>query len=766
MSKKIKISLFIILAAIASIGVAFYIVSTKIDPKLIKEKAVEAIEENLRDVKASIGDVSYDLGFTVRLNLKELQIASRTTGERLLSVQNARVELPIFAILTNGGTVDIKVESPELIYKELEGGDSNWKRALPEARDQISKEGSKKEESEQEKKGEVELPSFVENSRVDLSVTKLNLQHVPLDAKPTNIMLNKILLKNLNLKKTTAFEVISNANYGVDQNKTISGKFQLVGEVSLNNLLKTGALDTNMLLNIEDIKLSWLDMNIPAFKNVIKFRMKDNGKIEANLRTSAGSALNLEADVKIDEKFEQVVVSRWQSSLSLPSLPGILGPQMGKGLSNIDFNKSRFLAEGTAALDLKNNKAKPDLSFSLDRPVNVSVAGQPVAVSFKGGYKGENVSLNVKNELMSGVATLDASTVINPLMLPEKIENYAPINAQLLITNLKLEKPFIQKLIYGGEAKKSGQAGESSQGQASGTQSPAEPIAFPPFNLTMEGKHITINRKELNMAGKVSGKSNLVNIPSIKLDYGAGIANINAKANLKTTENIASSFNISLTGMEMEGLNAFLPPLISEIKGRYDGTVSGQIKKEKELAYDVKTVLKATDGELKNLNLSSFLMPLIDSVSFLKGKVDEEKLQISDKFEALALNARATETVVSLNTFNFVGNNKSVILDAEGKISMKETGNSKVTAELVISEIAEQIKQYSGASDLPILLEGKGFGMLPNAKYTTDKLTGRVAKIELNKQKKKLDTQIKKEKKKLEKELEKKAKDLLKGFKL
>ena len=757
MSKKLKIGLILLLAVFVAIGAAFYVVSTKIDPELIRKSAIEAIEGNLNDVKATIGEVSYTLGFTVKVNVKNLDISAAKSGDPLLRVADAKVEVPILSILSNGGTVDVKIEKPEVVLKELPGGSSNWKAALPTGEEAKKPSTGKKEES----KGEVELPSFVENSRVDLKITDLGLTHIPLGKKPSTIQVEKILLKNLNLKKTTAFEVVSSLQYGIDQEKTVSANVQLVGEVALNNFFKTGAIDTNMLLNVDNIKASWLDLKVPALKNVIRFKMKEDGSIEAEVRTNGGP-LSLETDVKVDKKIEKVSVNKMQLAVNLGGIPGIVGGELQEALKGIDFGKSEFKAGGTALINLKETKVDPNLSFSVEKPVTISVAEQPIAVSFKGRYVGDEASLKIKNELLSGVATLDANTRINPMKLPESIAAYNPVKAKLLITNVKLEKAFIQKLLYGDKAKAQSKA---QPGQNEKVEE-AKPISFPPFDLALEGKHIFINTQEMNLSGSVSGKNGIVDVNGLKMVYGPGSAKLNAKAKLATTQDISADFKLGLENMDMGGLNVFLPPMISEIQGKYEGNVSGALKKTKELSYDIKTDVKASNGELKNLNLSSFLLPLIESISFLKGKVDEDKLKISDKFDTMSLNARATEKYAHINKFNFVGNKKSVVLEAKGKVAMKETASSRVEANLVIDSVAKDVKQYSGTESIPVLLQGKGFVMLPVVKYTTDKLTERVGKKELEKQKKQLNKQIKKEQKKLEKDLQKKAKDLLKGFKL
>ena len=76
----------------------------------------------------------------------------------------------ILSILMNGGTVDVKVVSPELNLETFADGTNNWSKVLPapSPSEAKTKDSSK---SEGNKAQGLELPSFVEKSKVDLKVS-------------------------------------------------------------------------------------------------------------------------------------------------------------------------------------------------------------------------------------------------------------------------------------------------------------------------------------------------------------------------------------------------------------------------------------------------------------------------------------------------------------------------------------------------------------------------------------------------------------------
>ncbi len=83
MNKKLKVAVVLLLVLIVGIASVFYIVSTKIDPELIKEKTIEALEDALPGAKASIDNISYTLGFTVDLNVAQLKLVDKKSKKKL-----------------------------------------------------------------------------------------------------------------------------------------------------------------------------------------------------------------------------------------------------------------------------------------------------------------------------------------------------------------------------------------------------------------------------------------------------------------------------------------------------------------------------------------------------------------------------------------------------------------------------------------------------------------------------------------------------------
>lgn len=763
MNKKIKIVLGLFLVLLVSIGSVFYFVSKKIDPQLIKAKTIQAIEKSLPGSKVEISEVNYSLGFKVELEIQGFNISNAMSNEVLFNVQELSVDVPILSILLNGGTVDVKVISPQLNLETYTDGTNNWSKVLPAPTPSEAKTKDSSESEDNKAQG-FELPSFVEKSKVDLKVSNLKLTYAQDKAKSTEVLVNKILLKDLNLKKTTAFEIMSNIDYGLDAGKNIKAKTQIIGEVALNKYIEEGVVDLNMMVGVEDVKLSWIPVELPNLKNVIRLNMSSKQDIAGDIRSEGESLFELEAKYNVANNFTRVSITNINFALQLERLSKVLSLDSSDGVL---FNKSAFALKGSAGLDLKKKTFSPGLSFMLTRPLEFNTRGKQVKSSLNGSFEGRVLSAKVKNELLSGVATMDVVTKLNPMKLPEKLSAFEPVEMKLLVTNIVLEKPFIQSLLYSkaGNSKEV-DSEDQEHSETSSESAVSSKIDFPPFKLKIEGKHIFIDKQEMLLSGEIKGKNQVVTTPQLKIRYGSGSAQLDSETKLKATDNISSNFNLNLKQMDFRGFNAFLPPMLSEVRGNYEGQIKGVVNSKKTLTYNVESNLKASNGELKNLNLSSFIMPLIDKVPFAKGKVGADKLKVTDRFDKLSLNAKATEKYIFLNQFAFYGNNNNAIIKADGKIGMEDSLPSSIKASLLIKDIENDLKKTTGQSDVPVLLEGNGFSIMPQYKYTTDKLTERAAKVEILKQKKKIQKKVDVEKKKLEEKLKNKAKDLLKGFKL
>lgn len=120
----------------------------------------------------------------------------------------------------------------------------------------------------------------------------------------------------------------------------------------------------------------------------------------------------------------------------------------------------------------------------------------------------------------------------------------------------------------------------------------------------------------------------------------------------------------------------------------------------------------------------------------MKGKVKDDALVFDDRFKIFKFIGEATQNLVRIDDFAFIGIQNQIAIDGEGKVGM----TSKVDSRLVLSikdpknTWGKDLKSETGQDALPVLLEGQGFGMKPNIGYTLKRLAKSSAKTQAKKQ--------------------------------
>jgi len=769
MTKTVKILITGFLVFTIALVALIFIVSTKINPEEIRKLTKENIEKALPGSSVEIGMIDFSLGTSIRVYINEIDLSIASTKEKLARVDKLVVKLPIFAILAQGGTVSVRVEKPEVIFHEYEKG-NNWEKVLPSP--QPTQEKSNNDTST----NTFEIPSFISNSKVDLRVESLELKYIPVTNIESTVLLKKVVLKNINLVSTTAYEVLTFIDYNMDSKTNIKSDVQIIGEVSLKEILEKAQVKTNLMVTIDNVAMTDLDIDIPKIKNKLKVEIGKDAIIKVFADVDVDGITNLSTSIVLDKG--HLRVQAFEMFLENKAAFQLLPKETRASLSMIDFAESRLKVSGDIDYKLNSGKLNQNIKVEMNKPLKITLEGLPkVHTTFNAEIHGEYLSFNTINKTLGGKVSTEVFTQIDPLNIETQLSKLKPITVNLKLESLKISKGFIQNKMYSSHGDDVKVDSTKDQVVDKGSK-----VQLPTININLAGENILIGKEQLAIDAKVNVKGNKVSSKHFKVKLGSGTTGIKFNSTLITTTKVSNYFNIKMEKINIDGLNAFFPPFIKDIKGKFNGDIQGDLKLAgPAMTYKINAGVSATKGELKNIDVEKFVMPLIDSISFLKGKVKKKMLNITDNFNKFEIKAQVTEKQINISNFYFSGNNQSLVAKANGNVSMFETGNSEIKGSLTIDQYAKDISKVTGQNDLPFLLKGKGFSLLPVARYTSDKLVERTARLALKKQKvilqkklkaekkklkKKMDAAVKKEKKKLEEDLKKKAKNLLKGISL
>ena len=768
MSKNIKLVItFAVITFLIFIGTAYWIVQSKLNRNEIRKLAIENIEKALPGATAQIKTVDYSFGTSVVISLEGFELTLKKNKNRLVELGRLDIKIPLWSIITSGGNVDIIAENPKIYYHKTASTD-NWTLALPKESSQSKNETEAGDRPVKEVK--IKLPSFLEKSKVNIKIYDIDLFYALSKESKGQVKVSKFLVKNIGLKGSSAFEVVSDVNLDIEKGKAFTTSFQLIGDVELKQVLSGEGFSTNIVLKTNDTKASWVNVTLPDSITMAKVDILKSNVINFDLSTKASDILNLEASGAFSPALNKLTLSKLDLSTQLDKVMDKVTELTGTDYQELSFNGSAFFLRGIADINLETLLVMPNLAFGVSKDVTVN-AKNPMQVGLRGTFKSGKLDLSSRVNVMEGTISSDISVSLDMRKLTSGIDSITEVYGKILATNLKFSRGLIQSTMYSKQEVANGQGENTSSKQV--TQTAATPFPkIPKARIDLEGKHIFVADRKANFIGKVTAEGDKVNLDSFVLSYSQGNLKLRSNAVLRDSKNIQGSFHTTLSNFELAGFNAFLPPIVSGVEGTFNGKVNGSYAMKNTLLYSSDIKVSAKNGRIRNLNLADFITPVLSNIKILKGKVDPEKMKITDEFDSLKADLLLSDKEVRLKSLQLIGNKASTTLNASGLVQLVQ-GKSKVVGDLRVKVIEGELKKSTGKPEIPFMAKGESVAILPDIGYTTDKLLSRFTRVETKKQKKKIQTQFKKEKDKIEKkaqetvkkELEEKAKKLLKGLK-
>ncbi|MCT4642628.1 MAG: hypothetical protein N4A33_10075 [Bacteriovoracaceae bacterium] len=733
MSKKVVIVLLSIFALVAiAFGGAIYYVKSEITDEKIRKIVIEQIEDNLDDTSVSIDSVKYEVGRNINVFISKLIIKDEKSKKTLSRVNEIGVKVPIWSILMGGGTVDIDVISPMVVFEKYKNGKDNWTSRI-ETDD--SKE--KKDKDIDLNNEKIEVPAFVENSKLNFNLKALTLNISNIDQE-MNISVEKVALKGLNLKKSTAYEVKTSFSHN-DKDQSFFASTKVVGEFNLGDLIADKDFKLSTIIYIDDIKTNVVAQKIPQIIGKGNITLSKKGKLIFSNSLEIGEVLT----TKVNGSFEKGIINLVSLSTQLSLEKANEIAQVS--IPQLDLNDSNITISGKAYIDLEKKQFKPDINIKTSKEILFTHKEfGTINSEIEGNIKDSNVDIKVISKLLNGVSTAQIKTKVDPLNLPSKLYNYKPIYIDVVLNNLNFEKEKLQRMIYLGKDK------ETKVDNAPKESAPINiaKIESPSIFLTISGKDIKMGQSDFsfNYPFKFS-RSRLITTQKAltKIDNGS----VTFTVDTYIDGNVFTKASFATKKVNFSSMNAFFPPYLKDVTGEFDSSFKASIDMGKTLVYDTAGSLSAKNGSLKGLNIKKMFDDLLGK---LKKYVPKEKSTISDKFDSISAKLSMNNSLIKIQSFNMVGNKKSMNVNMNGHLSNMEK-ESKLKGDLRVKSLDSKIKKISGKYTIPFMLTGNGYGVMPYAKYTTDKLATGAAKKAVNKAKKDI-----------KKKAKKKIKNLIKGF--
>ncbi len=711
---------------VLGVGGVFIYVSKEVTPEKVRARALQELQQAFPKAKVEIGQLDLGFGLSIKVEVAKFKMAlAEGPGDQLFSVDDVTIKIPLWSIITKGGTVTITVQKPDFTYKEYEKG-NNWTTAMGgDAANTESSSPSEESTSNEGASNKVRVPAFLVRTKLNLNLHEMKVHYGLKDGSKGEVALNRFVVKELGLGSPTAFELDSKLDLKLAPPNKVAFSTLVIGQFNLAEYISNGSLSSVLVIKLADIKMSPGNKSIPEAKIDLNVKMEKGGAISGNSTTTLGSS-KLVAKFELKEK--KTTISGIDADFLLEDLIAMAGADVP-----VKAGQAHLKAQGEFSMD-EDGKMKPNVKFSLSPEVTVEASGVKVGTTMEGSMKGTNLQVDILSKMLEGRVETNVKGDIDINKKPFDPSQVRPLDVDVRLVDLKIAKSFIQEMMYGkkdatgaatasagapvGAKPAEGPNAEQSAAQSGGGMLPAR------VNLTLS--RVKLDAEDLSGKGVISIGPKKIAVEKMDLGFSGGTVAMNAVTTLRSNGKDAV-FNLNMTRINMKGFNAFLPPMLKGVEGIFTGQVNGSAKMDpKTMNYDVTVNVNATKGEIKGLDLTEKVNALLGSLPILKDKVDgSKKYDVNSNFETFALKGKFTDVLYQIEKFEFNGVNKSVEIKGNGKVfppPQKESADLFMDLQDNTGKLSGILEKNVGTKILPMKLIGPGFELKPDYQYTIGKL--------------------------------------------
>ena len=726
MSKVIKYSLVFLSVVTFTVLGGLYYVSKKLSRNDIKSLLIASIQRIMPSAQVSIGDVDYNLGLSLGFEVKnfDLRLKEGRPGSGLFFTERAFVKVPMWILLFNKGEIDIIVSSPQINYYEYRDGRSNWNL----------KKTSKSKGWRKRKKNEKSLVKNENNLGVDLSVPsffdegKINIRSSDIavfyqtneDVKG-EFSISKLLVKNIFSKnKQVIFEVQTSTTLPIGGEQLFSSNVLLVGELDAFNFLSDGVLKAKLEARLTENRLSGSNRLIPDIKSEITLSNKKK-HIVADIKLNARDIVDeLKAKVVFDRN-KIIRFDELRADLDFPSILKIAG---------IDPKRFKLNKAKIHVLGVIHTIKRPQLNLRFQSSGDIEFVHlkNPVELRISGAAEGQNMTLNIPLETISGTGMISVGTIIPEDIMKISWGGLEKTKLNIELDRIKVTKRDVLQFIQSNKSLLDYKKEKLEEGPNSIVMEKKERrFIFPDVQVALFGKRFFIEDAEFKFDGRIKVKDNIIVAKDFLIGLGDGRSKIDFVGNLGR-DFISGKFNMGAKNISLELLHFALSGNFKNILGTTDTNIEGTLTWDKgKFEHDVRVRSSTINGEMKGLGIGRVIEDYRREIPELKELLTKESVNISDKFKYFLIRGRFLPDHYKIDKVNFVGEDNKFTLRGKGDI-FPLSKNKKGSISLVFRKKSKRARAKSktvGPHYLPIRLKGGdrgGLSLDPDYPYTLNKI--------------------------------------------
>lgn len=663
MNKNMKIIITLVIVLLTAIGSAIFFISSKINPEAIKSAAIDYVEKTFPELDASIGFIEYNLGASVTIEMNSILIKEKKSQYTFLEIGRLTVKVPLISILTSKGKADFTAYKSE-IYLVGSQNTSNLSKIL----------------QGYSRKSEKSIPSFLKKSRINLHIKGLAVHSSRDNGQPTT-NIQKILMKDINLKRSTAYEFSTEVQYVLSKDKELSTQLQLVGEIDLKKFLKTAKLTSTSAISFTNNKLTGLSADIPDAKGRLDYSFA--GAFNADLSLSFEGGGSFKSKIMIQK--EELTISELEANLNPKDLIELVYPDLTQGMS---FNKGRLILNGKVNYDLVNKVLTSELEILLNKVLEFKTgSGIAISSNISGKVVGNELSLMMNGQALEGDISADLKTKIMPIVGNANSSTLNPVHLNVKLSDAVVPRSAIEEIFR----KKSTPSAQEEN--------------FPKLLIDFEADGLKMNSLVGSFKATFEVNGDRILVHESELVHDSGSVNIT----LKKLGSSSSEAHGNISNMKLEYIEHFLPKAVSGTTGVLSGDIKGVIDYIDNTKSHFSATLISKKGELAGGSLATYLSSLTN--------LYPQSAEITNNYETMTLKLKQQDQQLEVLELNFIAPQNISNLKLKGIIELVENISSLEGSILLKSKKVSPTDKQE-VFTIPVKLIGNPLPLLPDVDYT------------------------------------------------
>ncbi len=648
----------------------FLIISKNIDTNSISMNIKKSIQTAIPGAQVEIGEVQSSVSTLIRLKVDFLKISQKGSRNLLADLGQIEIKIPIMALFARGMSIDIVSSKMEVFFSNI-SGNLNWADAIAY---------TDKPKSTKSRKIVFFLPKFVQESKVNLRSKEVNVFYRRADGDQFKFLVPKFVIKNLNLNKSSAFELVADiARKDVDEAET-NLKIQFVGEFLLRDLLEEHDLKVNSSFRLISLKKNNEVVTLPATKGTLNLKPNESGQMNGQVKFSIGSLLDSSFTFSNPVEGSHVYIENLKAIFLLDEIMNQLSISHSKNL--LSTNGSKLFVSGRSKFNLSNSEFTPELEFKTSKKVGLALLeAHEAGVEVQGSLIEESLDLSAQGDFAGGKINIHASAK----NYFSKTTSSTPLKVSIDLSKNAFTPNSFQSKVW----------------PSLSSNNAFDRITD--LDMIVRGKSILVDGIKTNTIGKFSLNKNFFHIKGFELTQNNSNLSFRGELSLLSPFRKWSKLHLISENFKIQNIKSFIPKKYSGAEGNFNLDISGSYGVDDKKQTDLRFTIKANQGKLSWLSLNNNLLKNFNLIS--SNLSDTTK---NGEFQDLVLKGGILGDKIKITNLLVEGKNKGYLISADGTIFDDSSKLSKVNGRLTIGKYKKLMKKITGKHYLPFQLTGKG----------------------------------------------------------